>query len=215
MARIEIPLLAGAEPLSYSGRSHSRGVRCPGLRGIPAANCFWIGRANVRVFFPTSILFLWCVLAWAFLKDWNSSDTAQRGVRIWKLLGLAILLLVPFAIYFACNPAIYPAVNPDSGGLTAASQLESVLIIVAILFLLPYGVTKRPIKTPWLKTGWIIFAIEALLCLALDSGDVSHHRPTQYISLGSLLMWVPLMPAYYNAFVWRQNTRRWRLAVLA
>jgi cytochrome c oxidase cbb3-type subunit 1 len=28
------------------------------------------------------------------------------------------------------------------------------------------------------------------------------------------LVWVPLMPAYYSAFVWRENTRRWRAAVL-
>jgi len=30
-----------------------------------------------------------------------------------------------------------------------------------------------------------------------------------------LLLWVPLMPAYYSAFVWRENTRLWRRAVLA
>lgn len=186
------------------------------LEGHTSGKLFLDWTGNVRVFFPAAILFLWGVLAWAFVKDRHSSNGAPRHLCIFKLLGLAILLLVPFAIYFACNPAIYPAVNRDSGGPTAASQLESVLIIVAILFLLPYGVTERkPIKTPWLKTGWIIFAIEGLLCISLGSGDVSHHRPTQYISLGSLLVWVPLMPAYYNAFVWRQNTRRWRLAVLA
>lgn len=186
------------------------------LEGHTSGKLFLDWTGSVRIFFPASILFLWGVLAWAFIKDRNSSDNATPRVRLWKMLGLALLFLIPFAIYFACNPAIYPAVNPDSGGPTAESQLESVLIIAVILFLLPYGITERkPINTPWLKMGWIIFVIEALLCLGLGRGDVSHHRPTQFISLGSLLVWIPLVPAYYNAFVWRLNTRRWRTAVLA
>jgi cytochrome c oxidase cbb3-type subunit 1 len=43
---------------------------------------------------------------------------------------------------------------------------------------------------------------------------VSHHRPTQYISLGSLLVWIPLIPTYFAAFEWHPNTRRWRIAFL-
>jgi cytochrome c oxidase cbb3-type subunit 1 len=34
------------------------------------------------------------------------------------------------------------------------------------------------------------------------------------LSLGSLLVWLPLTPAYYAAFQWNSNTRRWRLAFL-
>ena len=36
----------------------------------------------------------------------------------------------------------------------------------------------------------------------------------QYLSLGSLLLWLPLTPAYYAAFEWQKNTRRWRVAFL-
>jgi cytochrome c oxidase cbb3-type subunit 1 len=36
----------------------------------------------------------------------------------------------------------------------------------------------------------------------------------QFISLGSLLIWVPLVPAYFSAFAWPANTRLWRRAVL-
>jgi cytochrome c oxidase cbb3-type subunit I len=36
----------------------------------------------------------------------------------------------------------------------------------------------------------------------------------QFISLGSLLIWVPLVPAYFGAFAWRASTRLWRIAVL-
>jgi cytochrome c oxidase cbb3-type subunit 1 len=52
------------------------------------------------------------------------------------------------------------------------------------------------------------------LCLGLGRADVSHHKPTQWISLGSLLVWIPLTPAYYSAFHWHENTRRWRIAFL-
>lgn len=36
----------------------------------------------------------------------------------------------------------------------------------------------------------------------------------QFISLGSLLVWVPLMPAYYSGFVWQKRSRLWLNATL-
>ena len=36
----------------------------------------------------------------------------------------------------------------------------------------------------------------------------------QFLSLGSLLLWLPLTPAYYAAFEWHTNARRWRVAFL-
>jgi len=129
--------------------------------------------------------------------------------------GLAFLLLIPFLIYLAASPAIYPPVNPDTGGPTGASQLESTLVIIAILLLLPFGLTRSKGLRSWQMTmAWLVFAIEVLLCLGLGRADVSHHRPIQWISLGSLLVWLPLMPAYYSVFLWNQNTRRWRIAFL-
>lgn len=32
------------------------------------------------------------------------------------------------------------------------------------------------------------------------------------MGLGALLLWVPMIPAYYGAFDWRDDTRTWRLA---
>jgi len=48
----------------------------------------------------------------------------------------------------------------------------------------------------------------------LGRADSSHHSVAQYMSLGSLLIWLPLTPAYYTAFEWNKNTRRWRLSFL-
>ncbi|HUY82784.1 MAG TPA: hypothetical protein VMU92_13745 [Acidobacteriaceae bacterium] len=186
------------------------------LNGHSSGKLFLDWSGYVRVFFPACIFFLWIVLVAAFIRDLRSAAPPAAVARITKTAGLVLLLLIPFAIYIACNPAIYPPVNPDSGGPTGASQLESVLIIVLILFLLPYGITKRNQSGPrWLKIGWVVFAVEVLLCLGLGRGNISDHRPTQYLALGSLLVWVPLMPAYYSAFVWRANTRRWGIATLA
>ncbi len=186
------------------------------LSGTTSGKLFldWSGFA--RILFVLSILFLWCVLAIACARTWSQPGNRRLGLRAAKLLGLGLLLLVPFVLYIASSPDLYPAVNPDTGGPTGASQLESTLGIVLILLLLPYGLTRRnPSGRRWVLASWLLFVLEALLCLALGRADVSHHRPAQFFSLASLLAWVPLVPAYFSAFEWPQNTRLWRRATLA
>jgi cytochrome c oxidase cbb3-type subunit I len=185
------------------------------LNGNSSGKLFldWSGYA--RVLFPLAILFLWIVLAAGYKQAWHEAENRSPLIRVAKLLGLVVLLFVPAAVYLASDPATYPAINPDTGGPTGASQLESTLAIVLILFLLPYGLTHR--KTTgriWIVAAWVVFAIEAMLCLGLGRTDVSHHLPVQFISLGSLLLWVPLVPAYFSAFAWPASTRLWRMAVL-
>jgi cytochrome c oxidase cbb3-type subunit 1 len=48
----------------------------------------------------------------------------------------------------------------------------------------------------------------------MSRADVSHHLASQYLSLGCILIWLPLTPAHYAAFKWHDNTRLWRLAFL-
>jgi cytochrome c oxidase cbb3-type subunit 1 len=89
-------------------------------------------------------------------------------------------------------------------------------MIVAILLMLPFGLTRRKsLRSRTITIAWAILIAEFLLCFALGRADISHHRPAQFLSLGSLLIWVPLTPAYYAAFEWHLNTRRWRIAFLA
>jgi cytochrome c oxidase cbb3-type subunit 1 len=86
---------------------------------------------------------------------------------------------------------------------------------VAILLIVPFGVARRRAVHPWpLTASAIVFAAEAMLCFALSRGDVSHRLPSQFLSLGSLLIWLPLAPAYYASFDWHPNTRSWRTALL-
>jgi cytochrome c oxidase cbb3-type subunit 1 len=172
----------------------------------------WSGYA--RILFPLAMLALWLLLTQSFVREWKTAGNATLGKRSAKLLGLGLLLIVPVAIYLASSPTYYPAVNPDTGGPTGASQLESSLMVVAILLMLPFGLTRRKAAhSSTIKTAWVVMAAEFVLCLALGRADISHHHPAQYLSLGSLLIWIPLVPAYYAAFEWHANTRRWRTAL--
>ncbi len=185
------------------------------LDGRSSGKLFLDWTGYPRVLFPFALFCLWGLLTGSLLADWKQNPQVPPVPRVLKIVGLALLLVVPLLIYIAANPALYPPINPDTGGPTGASQLESTLVIIAILLLLPFGLTRR--KAPYLGTitwAWLIFAVECLLCLCLGRADVSHHKPTQWISLGSLLVWIPLTPAYYGAFGWHENARRWRIAFL-
>jgi len=173
----------------------------------------WSGYA--RIVFPGALLMLWLLLVFALVANWSDSENAAVAAKVAKLIGLVILLAVPFVLYIASNPNTYPPVNPDTGGPTGASQLESSLAVVAILLVLPFGLARRkPRKSRIIAIAWIVLAAESVLCVAMGRAEISHHQPAQFLSLGSLLVWLPLTPAYYTAFAWHSNTRIWRLAFL-
>ena len=173
----------------------------------------WSGYA--RILFPGAMLALWLLLVFAVIAGRREIRDAALSAWAAKLAGLVILFVVPFLIYIASSPYAYPPINPDTGGPTGASQLESSLGIVAILLMLPFGIARRmPEKSRTIILAWTVLAAESILCALLGRGDISHHRPAQFLSLGSLLLWLPLTPAYYAAFAWRAETRRWRQAFL-
>jgi cytochrome c oxidase cbb3-type subunit 1 len=182
------------------------------LSGFSSGKLFldWSGYA--RVIFPLAMLALWLLLAVAFVREWKATTLFAR---VAKTAGLLLLLAVPFILFVACSPNYYPAINPDTGGPTGASQLESSLIVVAILLMLPFGLTQRKAgHSKVIVLAWFVMVAEFFLCFALGHADISHHSPTQLLSLGSLLVWIPLTPAYYAAFHWNESTRRWRIAFL-
>ena len=179
------------------------------LSGHTTGKLFLDWTGYVRVFFPLSILFLWGVLLLALVREWRGNLDSAIALAA-KLAGLVVLLIVPFLIYIACSPNVYPPVNPATGGPTGASQLESVLVTVLILFLVPYGVTQRNQKPArWLKICWIVFALESILCISLGRYDASNSNPAQYWGLATVMVWAPLLPKYYGAFEWRPAARIW------
>ncbi|WP_263351542.1 heme-copper oxidase family protein [Acidicapsa acidisoli] len=186
------------------------------LNGHATGKLFLDWTGYPRVLFPIAMATLWTLLATSLIQQWHSSGNARLVVRIAKVLGLCLLLAIPAVLYFASSPTVYPPINPDSGGPTGASQLESTLMIIAILLVIPFGLTQRRTGRSWqINSAWIVLAAESILCFGLGRADVGHHRPVQYISLGSLLIWLPLTPAYFAAFQWHPNTRGWRISMLA
>ncbi len=185
------------------------------LSGHSSGKLFLDWSGYSRMLFPDALLALWLLLVLALIGNWREFENANLIAWAAKLAGLVVLLTVPFVIYIASGPNTYPPVNPDTGGPTGASQLESSLAIVAILLMLPFGLAPRKRgKTRAIVFAWIALAAESILCAALGRADISHHQPVQFLSLGSLLVWVPITPAYYAAFAWHKSTRRWRLAFL-
>lgn len=173
----------------------------------------WSGYA--RFAFPAAMLALWLLLGVSLILARKSTHHQHWSAHLFKIIGLVILFGVPFALYAASNPGIYAAINPSTGGPTGESQLESSLGVVAILLLLPFGVTGRqPGRRRPTALAAIVFVLESLLCFSLSRGDVSHHLPSQYLSLGSLLVWLPIVPSLYATFQWHENTRAWRQALL-
>jgi cytochrome c oxidase cbb3-type subunit I len=173
----------------------------------------WLGYP--RMLFALAMLVLWLVLAWSLYCHWRAVENLSRILRAAKIGGLVLLLGVPFALYWAASPKVYPPVNPDTGGPTGNSLLESTLGIILILLVLPYG-ARRPAKAKRraIAWAWILFTAENLLCLALGRGNSSHHQLSQILGLGSLLIWMPLLPAYFDSFGWPSYTKLWRNACL-
>lgn len=209
------PAARWCRPVLWIWSSALAGGALSWLSGHSSGKLFldWMG--YFRIFFPLALIALWFFLLFSFAGGRKTSPSSTFLVQGTKIIGLVFLLAVPILVYIGASPNLYPPINPDTGGPTGASQLESVLVIVAILLLLPFGLTRRKGGYSWqMAVAWSIFAAEFLLCFGLGRADVSHHRPTQYISLGSLLVWLPMTPLYYDAFEWHANTRRWRIAFL-
>jgi len=173
----------------------------------------WSGYA--RVFFPVALTALWVLLLLALVRSRDHEENAPFVTKAAKLGGLLVLVIIPFLLYRAAGPDFYPPVNPDSGGPTGASQLESSLGIVAVMLVLPFGLARRKHGiSRILFTAWLVLLAESLLCVLLGRSDISHRIPAQYLSLSTLLVWLPLTPAYYAAFAWHPATRLWRTAFL-
>ena len=171
----------------------------------------WSGYA--RAFFMCMLFALWFLLVCALVIHRHAFGKNSLASKAAQVTGLAVLLLVPVALDLASSSLSYPAINPASGGPTSASQLQSTLAVVLILLVLPFAVAPRNHRrNPILAACWIVLAAEFVLSMSLGHGAVSHHLPVQFLSLGSVLVWIPLIPAYYAHFSWNANTRRWRVA---
>ncbi|MDR3671196.1 MAG: hypothetical protein P4L36_10140 [Holophaga sp.] len=183
------------------------------LTGHSSGKLFLDETGFARQALPLAMVALWLLLAAAFIRG------AGRPRRPARSLGegavLLLLLAVPALLWRASSPAFYPPVNPDTGGPTGASQLESSLAVVGILLCLPLGLARRLAGRPWpVRLSWAALAAEALFCGALGRTDPSPRHPLAWLILVCLLIWIPLTPAYYASFAWSPGSGRWRKAML-
>ena len=177
------------------------------LMGESGGKVFLDWRGVSSYLFIAVMSALWIVIAMAWWKG--------RGKM--QLLGLLALLPVPVMLYLATRPDIYPPVDPGTGGPTGASLLGSTLSVIFLLLILPKmcGCQKQKSSTLWTRVGWTAFALQCLLMLVIKTGNSSHREVQQILALGSLLFWIPVMPAYMGQWSWREGVRGWRIATLS
>jgi cytochrome c oxidase cbb3-type subunit 1 len=174
------------------------------LGGTVSGKLFLDWHGWARPLLPLAMAVLWGVLAWHVRARWPALASADRIPRV---ILLGALAAVPFIIFWASGRDRYHPVNPGSGGATGAAVLGSVLGIITIFQALPrlLGVAAiRPLRIfHWtLGISWLVFT-------ATDRGNVSHHALSQILALGTLLVWVPLLPLFWWCHAWPPGAGRW------
>ncbi len=170
------------------------------LSGVSTGKIFLDWRGFSRYLYTGVLFCFWLFLA---ISWW-----ARRSESGWKfrLLGLFVLLPVPASIIVATNPELYPFVNPDTGGPTGASLLGSTLSIIVLLLLSPLATKRRTAAQGaggWKTLCWSLVLIEAVLFLFTEGAGKSHRDVEQILCLGSLLIWIPLIPLYLRQWKWQ------------
>lgn len=175
------------------------------LTGHTSGKIFLDWTGLMRVLFPGVILYLWGVLALA----WHRSEK-----RNWLALpGLFVLLAVPFGLYFASGPEVYPHVDKTTGGPTGASLLNSTLSVVFLLLILPLALRHKPARKTLDRIVWACFTGSILLGIYAETLPRSHHHPGQIACLGSLFLWLGLLPYYFSKQSWKASHPRWQKAM--
>jgi len=202
------------------------------LHGQTSGKIFLDWQGLPRTIFAAAMLFVWGLLAWAWLYHrlgpghapispgpvLKSGFQGREGcILAWVIqpIGLLVLLSVPLVWYWAAGPGVYPAVNPHSGGPTGASLLGSTLVVVLLLLLFPRTLGERGYPNKGVVVlAWLLFFTEAGIYGLLNRSHASHRNLPQILGLGSLLPWLVLMPLYYRCFRWSGPARIWKNAFL-
>lgn len=175
------------------------------LSGRTSGKIFLDWTGPLRVLFPLVILNLWAVLmaAWGLGK--------KRSIP--AVLALLILGCVPYSLYFASDPAVYPPADPSTGGPTGASLLNSTLSVVCLFLLLPRTLGLCRNSSSMEKLLWVLFAGAIVLGLLANRLPPSHDHPGQIAALATLAIWPPLVASWYSRLKWTGPSKHWRRAL--
>jgi cytochrome c oxidase cbb3-type subunit 1 len=179
------------------------------LGGITSGKIFldWQGGSLWALTAAQAIL--WGALAAA----WHARRHAwSHAKRIGLLLSLIALAMVPVSLVFAASPAIYPPIDPSTGGPTGSSLLGSTLMVVGLMLILPRMVAPRIRKTRSMPM-WIFFGISWLVFGVTEALGGTHRDAWQILPMLFLLPWAWWIPQDWKAFDWPQGSAVWRRAM--
>ena len=185
------------------------------LHGMVSGKLFlnWAGFG--RMAFPVAQLVLWAILLRASLTRWQRIRRLDTKQLIQAGL-LLVLLVSPLSLFWAAGAAVYPPVDPESGGATGQSLLASSLGILAIFGILPW-MLRVPVReggAPWRRVYFFGMLGSFVAWLLLDHGNAANTQIEQILGLGVLLLWVPLLWQYFRLHDWPAPLRRWLAAFL-
>ena len=185
------------------------------LAGEVSGKPFMEWRGPTRWIMPAAMVLLAAVLMRGYAQRLRT-QSESRGWRVLKWIALLVLGTVPFVLAWAADPALYPVINPDSGGATGGSLLGSTLGIIVMFLAFPL-IAGLPLKkrSRWLIACWLALAAHYAWFFALDHGHRSHHELSQIIALFSLVLWWPLLVRYLAHVTWPAGSRRWLFAFAA
>ena len=189
------------------------------LAGHSSGKVFLEWQGAALLLFSANLLFLAGVLIQAYyvrsreeLRDpsWN------RMLSVAKWITLLALAAVPFGIYGAASPAVYPSVNPDTGGPTGAGLVVSTLGLIPILLAFPLVLGLKPRGSRYiLAVPILVWVGNTVFYGLIGHGDHSHHDILQIAGMASLLVWGPLLYGYLKRYSWPESSRPWVAAFCA
>lgn len=194
--------------------------------------CWLSGRVTGKIFlnwsgvsgivFAGALFAVWFLLSIGWLERFRNRIHSRESLTflVLKALVLVGLACVPIVLLHTSDPAVYPPVNPESGGATGHSLLLSTLSLVFIMGLLPGVILRISPKDPQkirraLVHFWGFFAISIGVYLFIEHGNASNNTYNQVIGLGTLLLWPLLIWRLWRGYSWEPGTRIWLGSFLA
>lgn len=169
------------------------------LAGGASGKLFLNFAGPARIVWTAAQLGLWGLLAWTW---WQQTPRSRPAGAL-----LLLLLAVPFVLFRAADPAVFPAVNPHSGGATGASLLGSTLALLLLFGLLPHLLGLPRLRRD--QVYWPGFLLSTAYYAGMRHADASHHEIGQIIGLALLVGWIPLVLWRARSYRWSEMARQW------
>lgn len=188
------------------------------LHGVVSGKLFLNHAGVARIAFPVGQVLLWVILMRASWARWRSLGRIdlKQGLQGGLLAGL---IVSPFALFWSAGGAVYPPIDPQSGGATGHSLLASSLGIIFIFGCLPklLSVARCGSGAAWFGTSsvyWAAYVLSWGAWALLNHGNESNTQLGQILGMSVLLLWIPLIIGYFRSYDWPSGLKPWLYAFL-